>query len=61
MAKRTYLVMRRFGAWAAGDEVQLSDDEAIRAENEAPGVLERIEQPEPKAKPIAAPIPKEDA
>ena len=44
--KQTYRLTRRYKDWGAGREVELTEDEAIRLDNEAPGVLERI-IPEP--------------
>ena len=42
MKKETYRIRFRHAQWSAGDEIQLSEDEAIRLDNKAPGVLERI-------------------
>lgn len=61
MTKRTYRFTRGYGKHAAGAEVELTEVEAIRLNNEAPGVLERVgrESP-PPARPAAKPVVKED-
>jgi hypothetical protein len=56
MKKQTYRITRRHGSHAAGDEVQLTEAEAIAIENEAPGVLEGpITDEKPKAAEPAKP------
>lgn len=47
MSKQLYQFTRRHGAHAAGDEQELTETEAIRLTNEAPGVIVRMERPKP--------------
>jgi hypothetical protein len=55
--KHSYRLRRRHGAWGAGAVVELTEDEAIRINNEAPGAIEGpivVELPKPALKVKAA-------
>ena len=45
MSKQFYQFTRRHGTHAAGEERELTETEAIRITNEAPGVIVRMERP----------------
>ena len=47
MSKHTYRYLRRHGSHAAGDEAQLTEEQAIGLENEAPGTIECVNEPAP--------------
>lgn len=57
MKKQPYRVRFRAGAYAAGDIVELTQDEATRLENETPGLLELAPEAAP---PKPAPKPAKD-
>lgn len=46
MTKRLYIIGRRHGPYAVGDEVLLSEDEAQALDNEAPGIIVGIAKDE---------------
>lgn len=55
MKQQRYRVRYRYRDYHPGAEVELTEDEAIRLNNEAPGVVEHVgpvlvKQPAPKAK-----------
>lgn len=58
--RQVYRVRRRYGPWSAGDEVVLTDLDAIQWDNESPGLFERIERPAPTNK-LPAPKVMDDA
>lgn len=62
MRKQTYRTLRRHGAHDAGAELSLTEDEAIRMNNESPGVLEGPIEVKAEARAVEAPAkPIEDA
>lgn len=54
----TYRVRFRYDGVSAGTEIKLTEEEAIRINNEAPGVLERIPDAQPQ-KPAPKPTKEE--
>lgn len=53
--KQTYRMLRRHGGHEAGAELQLTEDEASRINNESPGALEEVAEPaqsEGRTKPV---------